>query len=89
MTAVRLMDMMPATCAGIRPDVSFPADLTVLASPPPRNPSPEIAPGVYKVGPIQFSRAGIWQVRFHLFEECSDDPDDSPHGHAAFFIQVP
>ena len=25
-TAIRLMDMMPATCAGIRPDLSFPAD---------------------------------------------------------------
>ena len=57
--------------------------------PAPSAPSPEIAPGVYKVGPIVFDAPGIWTERFHLFEECSDDPDDSPHGHAAFFINVP
>ncbi len=57
--------------------------------PAPRNPSTEIAPGIYKVGPLAFPQAGIWQVRFHLFEECSDSQDDSPHGHAAFFVQVP
>jgi len=85
-TAIRLADMMPATCAGIRPDVSLNIYTGAAA---PTNPSPEIAPGVYKVGPIQFSQAGIWTVRFHLFEECSDDPADSPHGHAAFYVQVP
>jgi hypothetical protein len=87
-TAVRLMDGMPATCAGVIPDVSFPGNLSV-GVPTPKNPSTEIAPGVYKVGPLPFPESGIWQVRFHLFEECSDDPADSPHGHAAFFVQVP
>jgi hypothetical protein len=85
-TAIRLADMTPATCAGVRPDVSL---SVAVGAPAPRNPSTEIAPGVYKVGPIKFSQAGIWTVRFHLFEECSDDPQDSPHGHAAFFVQVP
>jgi hypothetical protein len=28
-------------------------------------------------------------VRFHLHENCSDVPEDSPHGHAAFYVSVP
>jgi hypothetical protein len=85
-TALRLADMMPATCAGVRPDVSLSITHGV---PAPKNPSTEIAPGVYKVGPIAFDAPGTWTVRFHLYEECSDGPDDSPHGHAAFYVQVP
>jgi hypothetical protein len=85
-TALRLADMTPATCAGIRPDVSLNISHGV---PAPMNPSPEIAPGIYKVGPVPFDAPGIWTVRFHLFEECDDGPDDSPHGHAAFYVQVP
>jgi hypothetical protein len=45
--------------------------------------------GTYKIGPIVFDRSGRWVVRFHFFEDCSDIPEDSPHGHAAFFIDVP
>jgi hypothetical protein len=45
--------------------------------------------GVYKVGPIVFDASGIWTVRFHMYETCSDAPADSPHGHAAFYIEVP
>ena len=85
-TALRLADMTPATCAGIRPDVSLSISHGV---PAPANPSTEIAPGIYRVGPIKFDAKGIWTVRFHLFEECSDAPDDSPHGHAAFYVNVP
>jgi hypothetical protein len=85
-TAIRLADMMPATCAGVRPDVSLSIS---VGAPAPAHPSTEIAPGVYKVGPIKFSQAGIWTVRFHLFEECGDSQEDSPHGHAAFYVQVP
>lgn len=85
-TAIRLADMMPATCAGLRPDVSLSVAVGV---PTPPHPSTEIAPGVYKVGPIKFSQAGVWTVRFHLFEECGDSQEDSPHGHAAFFVKVP
>ena len=57
--------------------------------PPPRNPSTEIAPGIYQVGPIKFDAPGTWTVRFHFFEECADAPADSPHGHAAFYVNVP
>jgi hypothetical protein len=85
-TALRLADMMPATCAGIRPDVSLSINHGV---PAPANPSTEIAPGIYQVGPIKFDAPGVWTVRFHLFEECDDGPADSPHGHAAFYVQVP
>jgi hypothetical protein len=45
--------------------------------------------GVYEVGPVTFDESGSWTVRFHIFEDCSDAPADSPHGHAAFFIDVP
>jgi hypothetical protein len=92
LTAIRLQDMAPATCAGVIPDVSLdPPDggFSTHGAPAPPNPSPEIAPGVYKVGPIRFDEAGTWTVRFHLFEECSDNLDDSPHGHAAFYVKVP
>jgi hypothetical protein len=85
-TALRLADMTPATCAGIRPDVFLSISHGV---PAPKNPSTEIAPGIYQVGPIKFDAPGIWSVRFHLFEECDDGPADSPHGHAAFYVQVP
>ena len=85
-TVLRLADMAPASCAGVRPDVSLSIS---HGAPAPRNPSTEIAPGVYKVGPIKFDAPGIWTVRFHFFEECSDAPKDSPHGHAAFYVKVP
>jgi hypothetical protein len=48
----------------------------------------EIAPGVYTAGPIVFDESGRWVVRFHFYEECLDQ-DNSPHGHAAFFVEVP
>jgi hypothetical protein len=48
----------------------------------------EVEPGVYHVGPVRFDAPGKWTVRFHFFEACVDLEDDSPHGHAAFYIQV-
>lgn len=49
----------------------------------------ETSPGTYAIGPILFDAPGRWVVRFHFFENCSDVPDDSPHGHIAFYIDVP
>jgi hypothetical protein len=49
----------------------------------------EKAGGVYEVGPVVFDKPGKWVARFHFFEECSDEPEDSPHGHVAFYIDVP
>jgi hypothetical protein len=45
--------------------------------------------GIYAVGPVVFNASGRWTVRFHLNEMCSDLPADSPHGHAAFYVDVP
>jgi hypothetical protein len=45
--------------------------------------------GTYSIGPYQFDAPGKWTVRFHLFELCTDVTADSPHGHAAFYVQVP
>jgi hypothetical protein len=48
----------------------------------------ETSTGVYKIGPIKFTSAGNYTVRFHFYEDCTDTPT-SPHGHAAFFVNVP
>jgi hypothetical protein len=40
-------------------------------------------------GRVVFDEKGAWTVRFHLFENCYDVRDDSPHGHAAFHVTVP
>lgn len=45
--------------------------------------------GTYEIGPIVFPQSGRWVIRFHYFENCSDLPEDSPHGHVAFYIDVP
>lgn len=50
---------------------------------------PEGPAGTYAIGPVVFDRPGRWVVRFHFFETCSDIPADSPHGHTAFYIDVP
>jgi len=86
LTAIRLADGKPATCAGVRPDVFL---STIHGAAPPQNVAPEIAAGVYKVGPIRFDARGRWTVRFHLYEDCNDTAEDSPHGHAAFYVNVP
>jgi hypothetical protein len=51
--------------------------------------APEDPAGTYAIGPILFDRSGRWVVRFHYFETCSDVEEDSPHGHIAFYIDVP
>jgi hypothetical protein len=45
--------------------------------------------GTYRIGPVVFDTPGRWVIRFHYFENCSDVAEDSPHGHAAFYIDVP
>jgi hypothetical protein len=51
--------------------------------------STETAPGTYVTDPVQFDMPGDWTVRFHFHEECEDLTEDSPHGHAAFYVHVP
>lgn len=45
--------------------------------------------GQYAIKGVVFDTPGRWVVRFHYFEECSDLPEDSPHGHVAFYLDVP
>ena len=45
--------------------------------------------GKYSITPVKFDASGRWVVRFHLYEDCDDTVDDSPHGHAAFYFDVP
>lgn len=45
-------------------------------------------PGSFTAGPIKFDQAGRWVVRFHFYEQCYDQ-ETSPHGHIAFFVDVP
>ena len=45
--------------------------------------------GTYKIGPVRFDASGNWTVRFHFFHQCEDFLENSPHGHAAFFVNVP
>lgn len=49
----------------------------------------EDPPGTYQIGPVLFDEPGKWTVRFHIHEECTDVSDESQHGHAAFFVDVP
>lgn len=49
----------------------------------------EDSPGHYKIGPIRFDEAGKWTIRFHVHGDCYDYAEESPHGHIAFFVNVP
>lgn len=86
-TATRRSDGSPLTGAPAIPDV-----VLDCAHPIPNNPimpSPEPMPGVYTVGPIIFDMPGRWVFRYHFREECMDFSAESPHGHAAFYVDVP
>lgn len=48
----------------------------------------EVGDGVYTIGPVHFDTAGDWTIRFHIFGDCADG-ETSPHGHAAFHLNVP
>jgi hypothetical protein len=84
-TLTKLADMTPATGAGVRAEVYL--NDTHPAAPPKQ--ATEAAGGKYTLGPVKFDVPGDWTVRFHFFEDCDDAPEDSPHGHAAFFVRVP
>jgi hypothetical protein len=85
-TVTTTVDGKPATGA-------YPYLETTLENQPSASAVPEkykeTSPGVYDVGPVVFDKPGKWVARFHFFENCSDAPEDSPHGHVAFYIQVP
>jgi hypothetical protein len=86
LTLTNLKDGTPAP--GAKPYIE--ATINDLHSAPPTDPrSNETSPGVYDIGPIQFDVPGKWLVRFHVFGTCLDYAENSPHGHAAFFVNVP
>jgi len=89
LSLTRLIDGLPA--GGTNP--AFP-EIYLADDPSHLSPSNDItaregAAGVYEIGPIVFDQSGRWIVRFHYFETCSEIPEDSPHSHAAFYIDVP
>jgi hypothetical protein len=45
--------------------------------------------GTYTIGPLRFDQPGRWVVEAHFFHHCTDALEDSPHAHAAFFVDVP
>jgi hypothetical protein len=85
-TATNLVTNQPVTGADISPEV-FLSD--THPAPNSGSSTTESPPGTYTVGPILFDASGMWTVRFHFFENCTDALPDSPHGHAAFYINVP
>jgi hypothetical protein len=85
-TAKTLTDLQPAAGANVEAEVFL---NSTHPAPNSGQATTEKAGGVYDVGPIKFDAAGRWTVRFHLHEDCQDSTEDSPHGHIAFFIDVP
>jgi hypothetical protein len=85
-TAKTLADLQPAAGANVEAEVFLDA---THPAPNSGQATTEKSGGIYDVGPIKFDAAGRWTVRFHLHEDCQDSTEDSPHGHVAFFIDVP
>jgi hypothetical protein len=84
-TAKHRSDGSPVTGANPRPDVVLNCNHPIPNTP---GDSPELTPGTYRVGPVIFDMPGRWVFRFHFNETCTDLPQ-SPHGHAAYYVQVP
>jgi hypothetical protein len=89
LTLTRKFDGMPGSgTIPSNPEIFLADDLTHI-SPSNDITASEGPAGTYEIGPVLFDRSGRWVVRFHYFETCSDLPEDSPHGHVAFYIDVP
>jgi hypothetical protein len=84
---VNAVDGTPATGANAYAEVFLPSQNHI--SPSTNPPVTESSPGVYAIGPVIFDLPGQWTVRFHFYQDCLDLLADSPHGHAAYFVNVP
>jgi hypothetical protein len=84
---VNMVDGTPATGAYTYAEVFLPSENHI--SPSTNPPVTEMQPGVYTIGPVLFDMSGTWTIRFHFYENCVDLLPDSPHGHAAYFVNVP
>lgn len=85
-TVTRKSDGKPAAAAAPEAEV-FLGDSH--AAPGTDQTSQETSPGTYTVGPVRVDMAGRWTVRFHFYDTCFDLVEESPHGHAAFYFDVP
>ena len=74
--------------AGVLDLEVFLTDTHPAPNPPTKTTVKESPTGTYTIGPIRFDARGKWSVRFHIHEDCVDLTKDSPHGHAAFFVNV-
>jgi hypothetical protein len=86
LTLTNKTDGAPAT--GAAPYIEATLNAT-FSAPPTDQKANETAPGVYDIGPMQFDMPGMWLLRFHTFGTCKDLVDTSPHGHGAFYLNVP
>jgi hypothetical protein len=88
-TAIHTADGTPASGANVYAEVFLPSanHLSPTANPPAVETPP--GSGVYTIGPVVFDQPGQWTVRFHLHQECRDFLPNSPHGHAAYYVNVP
>jgi hypothetical protein len=89
LSLTRLFDGQPGTgTVPAYPEIHLADDETHIS--PSNNITAQEGPaGTYEIGPVIFDRSGRWVVRFHYFEDCSELPEDSPHSHVAFYIDVP
>jgi hypothetical protein len=79
----------PLTAASVLSEVLLDDNTCMHPSPSIPGAAVENPPGTYEIGPIVFDAPGRWLVRFHFYESCYDLSPESPHGHAAFWIDVP
>jgi hypothetical protein len=80
-----LATQTPMTGAAPRVEASL-YDAHPLAVP--AGASAEPTPGHYTIGPLTFDAAGVWTLRLHLYERCTEDAPDSPAGNVAFALVV-
>ena len=86
-TLTYLADGKPATGAAIEVEAYLAdKDTHVLPNGTKTSEAPET--GIYTLAPVKFDASGRWVFRLHFFHSCSDALEDSPHGHAAFYIDV-
>ena len=88
-TAIRTVDGTAATGANVYIEAFLPSANQIADSTHSQTVEMPAGSGAYTIGPIVFSQAGQWTVRFHLNGDCVDELPDSPHGHAAYYISVP
>lgn len=88
-TVTKLADNSPATKANVALEAYLADDPFTLIANGTKTTETPAGSGKYVLTPIKFGKSGRWVVRFHFYEMCADILDDSPHGHVAFYYDVP